>query len=109
MPQAKTYEGPCALGPGILLSDPDEMGDLSIQLEILRQETSLSQRQIRTSNIRRDLEDLVAYLGRELSFPQGVFLMTGSGIVPPDDFTFKPGDVVRITVAPLSLENPVHQ
>jgi 2-dehydro-3-deoxy-D-arabinonate dehydratase len=107
LPQAKTYEGSCALGPGILLSD--EIRDLSIQLEILRKETLLFESQIRTSNMKRGLEDLVAYLGRELSFPQGVFLMTGTGIVPPDDFTLKPGDVVRITVASLRLENPVHQ
>ena len=83
LPQAKTYEGSCALGPGILISDLDEVRDLPIQLEILRKETRLFESQIRTSNIKRGLEDLVAYLGRELNFPQGVFLMTGTGIVPP--------------------------
>jgi 2-dehydro-3-deoxy-D-arabinonate dehydratase len=109
LPQAKTYEGSCALGPGILLSDLEEMGDLPIQLEILRQEALLFEGQIRTSNIKRGLEELVAYLGRELSFPQGVFLMTGTGIVPLDDFTLKPDDVVRISVGSLRLENPVQQ
>jgi 2-dehydro-3-deoxy-D-arabinonate dehydratase len=58
--------------------------------------------------MKRSLEELVAYLGRELDFPQGVFLMTGTGVVPPDDFTLEPGDLVRITVGSLTLENQVH-
>ena len=62
---------------------------------------------IRTSSIKRSLEELVEYLCRELDFPRGVFLMTGTGIVPPPDFSMKPGDVVRITIGELTLENPV--
>lgn len=107
LPQAKTYNGSCALGPGILLADPDELRDLPVRLEILRQDALLLKGQTRTSNMKRGLEDLVAYLGRELDFPQGVFLMTGTGIVPPDEFSLKPGDVVRIAVASLTLENQV--
>jgi 2-dehydro-3-deoxy-D-arabinonate dehydratase len=107
LPQAKIYNGSCALGPGILLADADEIRDLPIQLEILREEKLLFQGQTRTSNMRRRLEDLVAYLGKELDFPKGVFLMTGTGIVPPDDFTLKAGDLVRISVASLVLENRV--
>ena len=52
-------------------------------------------------------EELAAYLSRELDFPHGVFLMTGTGIVLPDDFTLRIGDVVRITIASLELENEV--
>ncbi len=53
------------------------------------------------------LQELVDYLRRELDFPQGVFLMTGTGIVPPDDFSLAPGDLVRITIGELTLENEV--
>ena len=61
----------------------------------------------RTSQIKRPLQELVDYLRRELDFPHGVFLMTGTGIVPPDDFSLQHGDVVRITIGGLTLENPV--
>ncbi len=57
--------------------------------------------------MKRSLAELVAYLGRELDFPRGVFLMTGAGIVPPDEFTLQSGDIVRITIASLTLENEV--
>jgi 2-dehydro-3-deoxy-D-arabinonate dehydratase len=57
--------------------------------------------------MKRSLEELVAYLGRELDFPQGVLLMTGTGLVPADDFTLRAGDRVRITIASLTLENEV--
>ena len=51
--------------------------------------------------------ELVDYLRKELTFPDGVFLMTGTGLVPPDDFSLEPGDQVRITIGELTLENPV--
>ena len=57
--------------------------------------------------MKRSFEELVAYLGRELDFPRGVFLMTGTGIVPPDEFSLAPGDAVRITIGSLTLENDV--
>ena len=107
LPQAKIYNGACALGPGLFLAEPDELRDMPIQLEILRNTTTLFQGETRTSNMKRDLRDLVAFLGRELDFPYGVFLMTGTGIVPGDDVTLHPGDVVRVKVGPLVLENPV--
>ncbi len=107
LPQAKVYNGSCALGPGIRLADPDELRDLPIRLEIIRDGARLFGGETRSSHMKRSLEELVAYLGRELDFPRGVFLMTGTGIVPPDDFTLKIGDVVRITLASLELENEV--
>jgi 2-dehydro-3-deoxy-D-arabinonate dehydratase len=109
LPQAKVYTGSCALGPGILLSDPTELEDLPVQMEILRAGSSVFQGETRTSKMKRDPGELVAYLGRELSFPQGVFVMTGTGIVPPDDFTLQPGDMVRIHVGSLILENRVER
>ena len=57
--------------------------------------------------MKRTFEDLVAYLGRELDLRNGAFLMTGTGIVPPAEFTLTSGDVVRITIGALTLENPV--
>ena len=61
----------------------------------------------RTSRIKRPLQELVDYLRKELDFPHGVFLMTGTGIVPPDDFSLAGGDHVRITIGDLTLENEV--
>jgi 2-dehydro-3-deoxy-D-arabinonate dehydratase len=57
--------------------------------------------------MRRPLEELAGYLGKELSLPNGAFLMTGTGIVPPEDFTLTPGDRVEISVGGLTLENDV--
>ncbi len=57
--------------------------------------------------MKRSLEELVEWLFRELVFPEGVFLMTGAGIVPPDDFTLEVGDVVQIAIGGRSLTNPV--
>ena len=59
------------------------------------------------AQMKRTLPDLVAYLGREIEFPHGVLLMTGTGIVPGDDFTLQAGDVVRITIGDHTLENMV--
>ncbi len=107
LPQAKIYTGACALGPGIVMADADEMADLSIRMEIVRHNSVVFDGATKTSKMKRPLTELVDWLGRELDFPQGVFLMTGTGIVPPDDFTLKGGDVVRITIGELLLQNTV--
>ena len=107
LPQAKVYDGSCALGPGIRLTHVDELNDLSIQISILREGRPVFEGAIRTSQIKRPLQELVDYLRRELDFPNGVFLMTGTGIVPPHDFSMARGDLVRITIGDLTLENPV--
>ncbi len=83
------------------------MIDLPIRLEVSRQSALLFQGEARVANMKRRLPELVDYLCRELDFPHGVFLMTGTGIVPGDDFSLQPGDVVRVTVGSLSLENQV--
>ena len=57
--------------------------------------------------MKRAFEELAAYLYRELDFPHGAFLMTGTCLVPPDDFTLTPGDEVTIHVGELVLHNPV--
>jgi 2-dehydro-3-deoxy-D-arabinonate dehydratase len=107
LPQAKVYNGSCALGPAIVLADPDEMDNLPIELTIFRDDKRVFHGETNTSFIQRDFEELAAYLGRELDFPYGVLLMTGTGIVPPDDFTLQPGDMVRIDISGLVLQNPV--
>ena len=107
LPQAKIYDGSCALGPGILLTDPDNMRDLPIEIFIRRGGATVLKESVRTSQMKRPLEELAEYLGRELDFPDGVFLMTGAGIVPPDDFTLQPEDKIEITVGELTLENEV--
>lgn len=107
LPQAKVYRGSCALGPGVRLADPDTMTDLPIGLEIERGDEVVFEEELRTSQMKRTLRDLVSYLYREMAFPYGVYLMTGTGIVPPDAFTLQAGDHVRIRIDDLVLENPV--
>ena len=109
LPQAKVYNGSCALGPGLLIGDPDtlRLPDLPIQLTITRGARAAWQGEIRTAQMKRTFEDLVEHLARELDFPRGGFLLTGTGIVPPSDFSLLPGDVVTIGVGPLTLQNRV--
>ena len=107
LPQAKIYDGSCSLGPGIILNGPDALSDIPIQLSIQRDGATIFEGSTHTSQMKRRFEELVTYLGRELTFPGGAFLMTGAGIVPPDDFNLEPEDVVQITVGELTLENKV--
>ncbi len=107
LPQAKIYKGACALGPGIVIADADEMADLAVRMDIVREGSVVFSGTTETSKMKRPLTELLDWLGRELEFPQGVFLMTGTGIVPPDAFTLERGDIIRIAVADLLLENTV--
>ena len=107
LPQAKVYNGSCALGPGIVLCGPDAMKDLPISMEIRRGGGTLFEGGVDTSQMKRTPEELAGYLGMELVFPAGAFLMTGTGIVPEDDFTLGVGDVVGVSVGDLFLENEV--
>src|SRR5918995_5414389 len=107
LPQAKVYDGSCSLGPGIVLCGPESMLDLHITMSIRRGDTTVFEDEIDTSQMKRSPEELAAYLGKELAFPGGAFLMTGTGIVPGDDFTLESGDLVGISVGDLLLENEV--
>jgi 2-dehydro-3-deoxy-D-arabinonate dehydratase len=107
LPQAKVYDGSCSLGPGIVLSAPEAMLSLRITMSIKRRDAIVFEDEIDLSQMKRSCEELAAYLGRELAFPGGAFLMTGTGIVPEDDFTLEVGDLVGITVGDLVLENEV--
>lgn len=107
LPQAKLYDGSCALGPAIHLATENALRDVPIRLRISRAGRSVFEGETRSSEMKRSLGELASYLGRELTFAQGVFLMTGTGIVPPDGFSLQPGDVVAIDVADATLENEV--
>ncbi len=108
LPQAKIFDGSCSLGPGIVLpAGPDELGDLPVRLRISRAGEAVFEDETSTSRMRRAPEELAEYLGKELSFPSGALLMTGTGIVPGEDFTLTPGDRVEIRVGELLLENGV--
>jgi 2-dehydro-3-deoxy-D-arabinonate dehydratase len=107
LPQAKTYTGSCALGPGIQLATAEEMRSLTVQMAIQRGGSQVFSGDTSITQMKRQLPELVAYLCRELEFPHGVLLMTGTGIVPGDDFTLQAGDLVRITIGDHTLENVV--
>lgn len=99
LPQAKVYDASCALGPGIELKLLDVWPDTTITLTIERDQAVVFNNQIHTDQIHRKLPELVGYLGRSSTYPDGVVLLTGTGIIPPADFTLAQGDVVRIAVA----------
>jgi len=107
LPQAKTYTGSCAVGPGIQLAAADELINLTIKLQIERAGATVFEGETSTSNMKRTFPDLAMYLVREIEFPAGVLLMTGTGIVPGDEFTLQPQDLVRIAIGDLVLENHV--
>ena len=108
LPQAKTYDGCAAVGPCIYVTDKPLPTDTLIQLAINRGGQEVFKGEVAIDQIKRKFEDLVAYLYRETSFPNGCLVMTGTGIVPGSDFTLKSGDEVRITVGPIgTLVNTV--
>ena len=108
LPQAKVYDGSCALGPCILVQDELPPADTPIRLAILRAGNLEFEDEITLVQMKRKPEELVAYLFRENSFPHGCFLLTGTGIVPPESFTLQSGDIVRISIDGIgTLENPV--
>jgi len=108
LPQAKVYDGSCALGPGILVTSSPLPHSTEILLEILRHERIEFEGSVALSELKRDPLSLVEYLFRDNSFPNGCFLMTGTGIVPPSSFTLAGGDKIRITIDPIgTLENEV--
>jgi 2-dehydro-3-deoxy-D-arabinonate dehydratase len=101
LPQAKVYDGSCALGPRIVLTDQPLPRETKIQIQIRRGGTQVFAGETAVSQIKRELPSLVEYLYRESSFPVGCFLMTGTGVVPPDSFTLQSGDEIAITIEPI--------
>jgi 2-dehydro-3-deoxy-D-arabinonate dehydratase len=111
LPQAKIYRGCCSLGPVITLRGEggiEEPRELRIQLQIRRGSFNAFEGEVSTSRMRRDPQELADYLFREDDFPNGVLLLTGTGIVPPDEFTLQTGDIVEIKIEGIGiLSNPV--
>ena len=108
LPQAKVYDGSCALGPAMLIREQPLPSDTTIALTIMRNGATIFQGSTSLAQMRRTPEELVQYLYRETSFPHGAVLLTGTGVVPPDDFTLQPGDAIAITIPPIgTLDNVV--
>jgi 2-dehydro-3-deoxy-D-arabinonate dehydratase len=97
LPQAKVYDGSCALGPGILLGEPPGP-EAAIRLEIARDGRVAFAGDTTLAQLKRRPVELAGWLFRDQSFPNGVYLMTGTGIVPGTDFTLAPGDEIRIAI-----------
>ena len=108
LPQAKVYDGSAALGPCLVVSPDLPSADTVIAIEILRGGAKVFADQTTVGQIKRPLPSLADWLYRENRFPHGCYLMTGTGIVPPDYFTLQHGDEIRITIGTVgTLANPV--
>jgi 2-dehydro-3-deoxy-D-arabinonate dehydratase len=99
LPQAKFHDGACAVGPCVVLADDmPALDDVAIRLGIERAGATAFEGTTTASVIKRTFAELIEWLSRETSFPDGAVLLTGTGIVPPDDFTLAVGDVVHIDI-----------
>jgi 2-dehydro-3-deoxy-D-arabinonate dehydratase len=108
LPQAKVYDGSCALGPCVLLATEPLDKATTIQMEIARQGKTVFTGSTTLAELKRDPKQLAAFLLRDNTFAQGVFLMTGTGIVPGNDFTLATRDTIRIRIQGIgTLENYV--
>lgn len=111
LPQAKVYDASCALGPVVTLASAmPPIRELTIRLEIERGGATAFEGSTSVARMARGLDELIGWLGRDNVFPDGAILLTGTGIVPPDEFTLQAGDLVRITIDGIgTLTNPVIQ
>jgi 2-dehydro-3-deoxy-D-arabinonate dehydratase len=108
LPQAKVYDGSCAIGPCVLLSPEPMAKSTEIRVEIERDGRIEFTGSTTLAELKRDPKELVSFLFRDNSFPQGALLMTGTGIIPEDTFTLASGDVIRIQIEGIGmLENTV--
>jgi len=108
LPQAKVYDRSCALGPCILVLEEALPASTDIRLQIMREGQTVFSGATTLAQLRRTPESLVEFLFRDNSFPEGCFLLTGTGIVPPDEFTLQTRDEIRITIEPIgTLVNTV--
>jgi len=101
LPQAKVYDQCCALGPGILVADAPPPPSTKIEMEILRGGRAAFAGSVGLDQLRRSFRELAGWLLRDNSVPLGCFLSTGTGVVPPADFTLASGDEIRITIEPI--------
>lgn len=113
LPQAKLYDHCCGLGPCVTLAGSGSMpprGQIGIRMRIRRAGETAFEGQTGVDQMARSFDNLIGWLGRDNSFPRGAFLLTGTGIVPDNDFTLRPGDTIEITIDGIgTLVNPVVQ
>jgi 2-dehydro-3-deoxy-D-arabinonate dehydratase len=108
LPQAKVYDRCCALGPCVLVAEEMPPAATEIRMEVAREGVTVFNGSTTLARLRRTPESLVEFLFRDNSFPRGCFLLTGTGIVPPDDFTLRARDEIRINIEPIgTLVNTV--
>lgn len=109
LPQAKIYQGSCALGPWIEIGPSEStVREWKIRLKILRRDQVAFAGETSVDQIKRRFDELAQFLFRSQSFPHGAILLTGTGVVPPDTFTLQEGDVVEIEISGIGLlRNPV--
>ncbi len=98
LPQAKTYDKSAAIGPCIYITETPLPVTTEIEIEIYRENTAVFSGCVEIGQIKRAFTELAEYLYRETTFPFGCLLMTGTGIVPPNNFTLTPGDVIKIRI-----------
>ena len=98
LPQAKTYDGSAALGPCLLVMEEEIPASTMIEMSIQREQETVFEGKIEISQMKRSHEELVGFLFRECSFPHGCFLMTGTCVVPGNEFTLSKGDAIHITI-----------
>lgn len=98
LPQAKTYDACAALGPCIYVADKPLDSNTMIDLEIIRNDKQVFRGSVGIDQMKRSPEELVSFVYRECSFPHGCLIMTGTGIVPGNDFTLQSGDKINISI-----------
>ncbi|HET6250940.1 MAG TPA: fumarylacetoacetate hydrolase family protein [Tepidisphaeraceae bacterium] len=98
LPQAKVYDGSLALGPAVLVAEGPLSKSTEIRIEIHRGGACVFEGSTTLAQMKREPEELMEYLYREMTFSQGCYLLTGTGVVPPDAFTLQTGDEIRITI-----------
>ena len=109
LPQAKVFDRSCAVGPWLVMgANEGEVREWTIGVEIERAGKNIFEDETSINNIKRTFGELVDYLCRSQTFPQGAMLLTGTGVVPEDDFTLSSNDIIRVTISGIgTLENPV--
>jgi 2-dehydro-3-deoxy-D-arabinonate dehydratase len=108
LPQAKVYDRSCAVGPWLVMGvDESEVRKWTIGVEIERGGDAVFNGETSINNIKRTFDELVDYLCRSQTFSKGAMLLTGTGVVPDDDFTLLANDIIRVTISGIgTLENP---
>jgi 2-dehydro-3-deoxy-D-arabinonate dehydratase len=101
LPQAKVYERSAALGPCLYIAEDPLPPETFISITIRRTGAIVFQGDIQLKQMKRKFTELASYLFRECNFDRGVFLMTGTGIVPPNDFTLHSKDLIEIVIEPI--------